>query len=98
MRLVLGWRCSPRPGSPSTVRTYLASQTYAEEQIRASQEAGFELWLAAGTILRGWAMSEQGKGEEGLVQLREGLRAFSATGAALATPYHLALFAQAYAK
>ena len=75
-----------------------ASQEYAEEQIVLSQEEGFALWLAVGTIQRGWALSEQGDEEQGLAQMRGGLPAFTATGAALAHPYHLALLAQAHGK
>ena len=75
-----------------------ALQEYAEEEIRLSEEDGFALWLAVGTILRGWVLSEQGARAEGLAQMHEGLPAFTATGAALSQPYHLALLAQAHGK
>ena len=45
--------------------------------------AGFPLWLALGTILQGWALAEQGQGEEGIAQIRQGLAAYRATGAEL---------------
>jgi predicted ATPase len=75
-----------------------AVQAYAEEEIAVSHEGGFVLWLAAGTILRGWALSEQGAREEGLAQMREGMAALTATGTAIAQPYQLALLAQAHGK
>jgi predicted ATPase len=75
-----------------------AVQAYAEEEIKLSTEDGFALWLEVGSIQRGWVLSEQGQEEQGLAQLREGLSAFSATGAELAQPYHRALLAQAYEK
>jgi predicted ATPase/type II secretory pathway predicted ATPase ExeA len=75
-----------------------AVQAYAEEEIAVSHEGGFVLWLAAGTILRGWALSEQGAREEGLAQMREGMAALNATGTAIAQPYQLALLAQAQGK
>ena len=56
------------------------------------------LWLAAGTFLRGWALSVQGAREEGLAQMCEGMAATNATGTAIAQPYELALLAQAHGK
>jgi predicted ATPase len=73
-------------------------QEYAEEVMRVSQEEGFALWLAVGMILRGWVLSQHGEEEQGLAQMQEGLPTFSATGAKLAQPYHIALLAQARGK
>src|SRR5262249_18196533 len=63
-----------------------------------SKEEGFALWLAVGTIQRGWALSKGGDKEHGLTQMREGVAALNATGAKLAQPYQLALLAQAHGK
>jgi DNA-binding winged helix-turn-helix (wHTH) protein/tetratricopeptide (TPR) repeat protein len=41
------------------------TQERAEAAMTLSTEQGFPLWLAMGTILRGWALAEQGQGEEG---------------------------------
>jgi predicted ATPase len=54
--------------------------------------------LATGTILRGWALAEQGQGEEGMAQMRQGLAARHATGAEADRPYLLALLAEGYGK
>ena len=51
-----------------------------------------------GTILRGWALAEQGQAEEGIAQIRQGLAAYQATGAECTRPYYLALLAEAYGK
>jgi hypothetical protein len=51
-----------------------------------------------GTILRGWALTEQGQEEEGIVQMRQGLAAFRAMGAELFCPSWLALLAEMYGK
>lgn len=75
-----------------------AVQAHAEEEIALSGEEGFALWLAVGTIQRGWALSEQGDQEQGRAQMRKGLTALNATGAKLAQPYHLGLLAQAHGK
>src|SRR5712692_4403087 len=63
-----------------------------------STEQGFPHWLAEGTILRGWALAEQGQGEEGIAQMRQGLAAWRAMGAELGRPFFLALLAEAYGK
>ena len=44
----------------------------------------------------GWALAVQGQGAEGIVQIRQGLAAYRATGAELLCPYFLALLAEAY--
>ena len=49
-------------------------------------------------MYRGWALAEQGQGEEGIAQIRQGLTAYRATGAEMAVPYFLALLAEAYGK
>ena len=75
-----------------------AAQEQAEAVIALSTEQGFPYWLAWGTILRGWALAEQGQEEEGIAQIRQGLAAYQATGAELWRPYYLALLAEAYGK
>ena len=75
-----------------------AAQERAEAVIALSTEQGFPFWLALGTILRGWALAEQGQGEEGIAQIRQGLAAYRATGAEIVRPYFLALLAEAYGK
>ena len=59
---------------------------HAEATVVLSTEQGFPLWTATGTSLRGWALAMQGQGEEGLAQVRQGIAAWRATGAALFVP------------
>jgi predicted ATPase len=66
--------------------------------IALATEQGFVFDLAMGTILRGWALAEEGQGEEGIAQIRQGLAAYQATRAELVRPYFLALLAEAYRK
>jgi len=75
-----------------------AAQERAEAAITLSAEQGFSDWSAVGTILQGWALAEQGQGEEGIAQMRQGLAAYRATGAETLRPYYLALLAEAYEK
>jgi predicted ATPase len=58
-------------------------------------DQGFPYWLAFATILRGWALAEQGQREEGIAQIRQCLTAYQATRAELVRPYWLALLAEA---
>ena len=71
----------------------------AEALLALSNEHGFPYWLTQGTILRGWALAEQGQMvEEGIAQMRQGLFAYRTTGAELARPHYLALLAKIYGK
>jgi predicted ATPase len=74
-----------------------AVQQRAEATIALATEHGFAMELAWATILRGWALTEQGRGEEGIAQLRRGLDAWHATGAGT-IPYFLVLLAEAFWK
>ena len=66
----------------------------AEAAVTLSIEQGFPVWSAFGTILRGWALAEQGQGEEGIAQIRQGLADYRATGTGAFWPYWLALLAE----
>ena len=66
---------------------------HAEAAVALSTEQGFPLWAALGTSLRGWALAMQGQGEAGMAQVRQGIAAWRATGAALIVPYFCTLLA-----
>jgi predicted ATPase len=67
----------------------------AEAAIALAGNRRFAVWVALGTILRGWALAAQGQGEEGVAQMRWGLTTYTATGAASGLPYYLTLQAVA---
>jgi predicted ATPase len=75
-----------------------AAQEQAEVSMAFSREQGFALWVPGGTVLRGWALTEQGHIEEGITQMRQGMTAWQATGAEVDRPYYLALLAEGYGK
>src|SRR5262245_16147248 len=52
----------------------------AEAALVLSREQGLAFRLAEATMLRGWALVEQGQGEAGIAQLRQGIAAQQATG------------------
>jgi predicted ATPase len=66
-----------------------------EAAVALCAEQGFAYYLAWGTTMQGWARAAPGQDEEGMAQIRRGLAALRATGAALRLPYYLALLAEA---
>jgi predicted ATPase len=70
----------------------------AEAVMALATDQEFPNPLSVGTIVRGWALAEQGQVEEGIAQMQQGLAAWRAMGAELARPYFLALLAKAYGK
>ena len=75
-----------------------SAQECAEAEIRLCTEQGFPVFLASGCILKGWALIEQGRMQEGIGQMRQGLAAWRTTGAGVIGPYFLALLAEGYGK
>jgi predicted ATPase len=68
----------------------------AEAANAICEEHGIPYWFAWGPVLRGWAVTAQGQTQEGIQQIRQGLAAYSATGAEIARPLFLSLLAEAY--
>ena len=68
----------------------------AESAIAQASQRGFSGVLAWGTYVRGWALTEQGQGEEGIPQIRQAIMAAHASGAEIAWPYQGTLLADAY--
>jgi len=79
-------------------RDLQAVQESAEALMELSTEQAFPSYLAFGMILRGWALTMQGKGAEGIAQIHEGLVAYRATESELHRPYFLSLLAEAHGK
>jgi class 3 adenylate cyclase/predicted ATPase len=74
------------------------TRSYANTVISICTEHDFPFWAAGGRILDGWAIACQGKPDEGIEKLDEGLAAWRQTGARLWLPIFLALKAEAHAK
>jgi TOMM system kinase/cyclase fusion protein len=73
-----------------------AAQERAEAAISLATEQGFPHWRAMCSMLCGWALAHQGRAQEGLEQLHQGLTAYRAIGSELLRSYFLALLAEAY--
>ena len=66
--------------------------------VALATEQNFPHFLAAATMVQGWALTEAGEVETGLAQLRQGLPAWRATGAGLYEPYFLGLQAEGHGR
>jgi predicted ATPase len=75
-------------------RDVRCTQERAEAAMSLAKEHGFQFWMANGTLLRGWALAQQGQAQEGLEHLHQGSRAYRATGSELMRSYFLALLAE----
>jgi predicted ATPase len=71
------------------------AQEHAEAGIAMSTEHGLTSRKEIGLVLRGWALAEQGQGEEAVVQIQWALTALPS---AMVRPYFLALLAEVYGK
>jgi predicted ATPase len=70
-----------------------AVHEHAEAAVVLATEQGFPLLTAWGTSVCGWARAMQGQGEEGMAQIRQGIAAHRATGAAVLVPYFCTMLA-----
>lgn len=75
-----------------------AAQEQAEALIALCTDQGFPYWVTFGSIYRGWMLAEQGKGKEGIAQIRQALAILPTTGTELDRPYFLTLLAEVYGK
>jgi predicted ATPase len=73
-----------------------AVQEHAEATLRLATEQGFPLWVAVGSLLRGWTLVHQRQAQEGIEQIHQGLMDYRTTGAEALRPYFLALLAEAH--
>lgn len=64
-----------------------------EAAITLATEQGLTRWALQGGVLKGWLLAQQGKGQEGILQLRQG-----ATVAVREQSHCAALLAEAYGK
>ncbi|MBI3303769.1 MAG: AAA family ATPase [Deltaproteobacteria bacterium] len=71
-----------------------ASQKQAEASLALCNEQGFPFWASGAALLRGWALAEQGREEEGLTLMRQGLAARRAIGSELGLPMFFASLAR----
>jgi len=78
------------------LRQWPQCQTQAERALELADQGHFRFLQAGCTMHRGSALAQQGRVEEGIAVLRQGLDAWEATGTQLALPYSRARLAEAY--
>ncbi len=81
----------------SCVKCWIRFPFY-QKALEKSHGTPLRVYLTHGTILRGWALAEQGQGEEGISQIRPGLVAYQTTGVEVFRPYFLAQLAEVCGK
>ena len=79
-------------------RDVQGTQEKAAELIALGQEYGFALALPLGKIFQGWVLTERGRVEEGIEELRQGLEMLRATGTEVLRPSFLLALVEAYGK
>jgi len=70
----------------------------AEAAITVCKEHNFAYYLGWAMIIRGWALADQGDCEEGIAEIKRGLRILRDTEAKRSLPFYLSLLAEAYRK
>jgi predicted ATPase len=75
-----------------------STQEQTETVLALAHEQGFVPAVADATILRGWALAEQGQGEEGITQIHRGVATWQAMGAEVGRTYFLGLLVEACGK
>ncbi len=71
---------------------------YAEAATAICSEHGLPYWLAAGRFLRGWVMVARGQVAEGIIEIREGIADFQATGSEIGLTYCHSYLIEGYVK
>jgi predicted ATPase/DNA-binding winged helix-turn-helix (wHTH) protein len=79
-------------------REWHTAQEHAEALLALATEQGFAFYVARAAFYRGTALAAQGRGEEGLTQMCQGLAALRDTGIDLAMSFYLTQLAEAYGR
>jgi predicted ATPase/DNA-binding winged helix-turn-helix (wHTH) protein len=75
-----------------------AALALIEASLRMAEKQGLPYWMARGLCMHGVLLAKQGRRDEGIAQMGQGLEAMRTTGAGLNRAYFLAQLAAAYAQ
>jgi tetratricopeptide (TPR) repeat protein len=75
-----------------------AAQAPAEAALALASEQGLGQWIGQAMLVRGWALAAQGRGSEGLAELRQGLAHREAIGAVVGRAMDPILLAETYGR
>jgi class 3 adenylate cyclase/predicted ATPase len=70
------------------------ARRWLDKWILMSKEFGFVLSNSVGRFEMGWVLAEEGQATEGVREMREGIAAITATGAAMGMPFMLCILAR----
>src|SRR5262249_1631319 len=70
--------------------------SWAQEALSFATQYGLPFWVGLATCVLGWVVSRLERYHEGLVQQREGLAVYQATGARVGLPQRLVAMAEAH--
>jgi DNA-binding SARP family transcriptional activator/predicted ATPase len=84
------------------LQTFIGDAALARTQAEAALELGRDyampFWLTLATVLRGWAVAEEGDIEAGIAGMREGMAAYAATGGHAFVTLQLGLLGEQYGR
>jgi predicted ATPase len=91
----LAWAVSYKTWFHHLLRDPARILEMGEEAVRLSHEEGFAFWEPMVAVYRGWAMTTQGRHEEGIAHMRDGLARYRAAGNGCTQVHMLAALAEA---
>ncbi|MEZ6057885.1 MAG: protein kinase [Planctomycetaceae bacterium] len=74
------------------------TRTTAENALAIALQNGFAFWYGWCGVMHGWAIAQQGRAEEAIVEIRKGIVDWRAQGSELGSHYYYILLAEACAK
>jgi class 3 adenylate cyclase/predicted ATPase len=72
------------------------AREFADKEIALANKRGFQMRVAMSSVLRGWAIAEGSDRAQGIAQMRQGIAAYRATGAAASITLYQSLLAEKY--
>ncbi len=75
-----------------------ATRATASRALAISEEEGYAFWIGWCRVMLGWVMAEEGKFDEAINEMRQGLVDWRAQGSELGRSYFLVLLAEACAR
>ncbi|MFQ5875168.1 MAG: hypothetical protein ACE5JL_15410, partial [Dehalococcoidia bacterium] len=72
------------------------AQEQADAVITVARAHGNQFFEARGTVLRSWALAEQGQGKEGIAQIHQGMNDMRASGTVVGESGFLCMLANGY--
>ena len=83
------------PLGSQCLRDAQATATQADAGVTLGTQKGFPVWIAFGTVLRGWGQFAQGVVTVGIAEMHTGLAAMQELGAKSQLPHYLTMLAAA---